>query len=154
MKISRNSLAFMSVLAAGLLLAAATFVLPSAKTYGSETDITNQKIADGIARELAAAQNQKPPAAPQGSTAPAPSQASAPAAQAPAPPAAPLDNAPAAAGSDNTGTAGSPAALPSTGSGGYLNQPATTSMGYILVGIGLALMGSGSLVWAVSRKHR
>jgi uncharacterized membrane protein len=150
MKISRNSLAFMSVLAAGLLLATATFVLPSAKTYGSETDVTNQKIADGIARELAAAQNQKPPAAPQGST--APSQA--PAAQAPAPPAAPLDNAPAAAGSDNAGAANSPVALPSTGSGGYLNQPATTSMGYILVGIGLALMGSGSLVWAVSRKRR
>jgi hypothetical protein len=145
MKISRNSLAFMSVLAAGLLLAAATFVLPSAKTYGSETDVAVAQAADAYARELAAAQKSQPPAAPQGSTAPAPSQASAPAAQAPAPPAAPLDNA---------GTASSPAALPSTGSGGYLNQPATTSMGYILVGIGLALMGSGSLVWAVSRKHR
>jgi hypothetical protein len=150
MKFSRNNLAFMSVLAAGVLLATATFVLPSARTFGSETDEANAAaVAQSIAREQAAA-------AAAAANKPAPPAASAPAAQAPAPPAAPLDNAPAAPSGNST--AGSPASesngLPSTGDGGYLSGTTTTNMGFLLSGLGVVLLGSGSLVWAVGRKRR
>ncbi len=143
MKISRNSLAFMSMLSAGLLLAGATVLLPSAQTFGSETDDANMDRAASIERNLQALYNQPQPAAP--SQAPA---------AAPAPPAAPID-APAAPAAGNTGgTADAPASLPTAGSGGYLNRSENASLGYMLVGLGAALMGSGSLVWAYSRRLR
>jgi hypothetical protein len=139
MRISRNSLAFMSVLAAGVLLAGATVLLPSAKTYGSETD-------EAIARELAAAGEANAAKAAQ----PAPS------AQQPAPPAAPVEN-PAGATGATAPEAAAPSAspdvqLPNTGTGGYTATDNT--LAYLFIGLGLALMGSGSLVWAYGRKRR
>jgi hypothetical protein len=136
MRISRNSLAFMSVLAAGVLLAGATVLLPSAKTYGSETD-------EAIARELAAASEKA-----------AQPQPAAPSVQQPAPPAAPVENPAGATGATApTGAAASPEVqLPNTGTGGYTATDNT--LAYLLIGLGLALMGSGSLVWAYGRKRR
>ena len=145
MKFSRNTLAFMSVLAAGVLLATATFVLPSTTTFGNETDAA--AAADALARELAQSAYLN-----KGSSAPS---SSAPTTQAPAPPAAPLDNNPATGGTGNAGATGNaPAGLPSTGSGGYLNSESSTNYGFLLIGLGVAMMGSGSLVWAVSRRRR
>lgn len=138
MKISRNSLAFMSMLTAGLLLAGATVLVPSATTFGEETD-PGRILAEA---EKAYAQQQ--------------AQAPAPPAQAPAPPAAPVDVP--AASPDSSGGAGgvtdAPSGLPSAGSGGYLNRTEHASLGYLLIGLGATLMGSGSLVWAYSRRNR
>jgi hypothetical protein len=138
MKISRNGLGFMSMLAAGLLLAGATVLMPSALTFGEETDGMILKNAEDLwaAQQKAAAANQ--PAA------------SAPAA--PAPPAAPID-APSAP-ADSGGTTDAPSGLPSAGSGGYLNSTENASVGYMLIALGITLMGSGSLVWAYSRRTR
>lgn len=134
MGISRNSLTFMSMLAAGLLLAGAALLVPSAQTFGSESDNDRGETIEHNIQLL--------------------SQAPAPPASQPVPPAAPID-APASAGDSLAGTANnSPIQLPSTGSGGYLNSTETASLGYMLIGVGAALMGSGSMVWAYSRRRR
>jgi hypothetical protein len=62
-----------------------------------------------------------------------------------------LDTNPPAGNTDATGNA--PAGLPSTGNGGYLNSNGSVNVSYLLFGLGIVLMGSGSLVWAVSRKR-
>jgi hypothetical protein len=143
LKISRNSLAFMSMLAAGLLLAGATVFVPSATSFGQETDIgTLLREAEKIAAdEQKQAASQTP--------------AQAPASQAPVPPAAPIDS-PSAATPDSAGAGSteSPAGLPSAGSGGYLNAGKSASLGYLLMGLGATLIGSGSLVWAYSKRNR
>jgi hypothetical protein len=136
MKISRTNLGFMSVLAAGLLLAVAAFALPSATTFGSETDQAPAVDTGDLEALLAAnyAANNAP---------------AAPSTQAPAPPAAPLDM----NSADNGANGNVPILLPSTGSGG-LSGSTSTNYGFLLIGLGVALMGSGSLVWAASRKRR
>jgi hypothetical protein len=128
------------MLAAGLLLAGATVFVPSATSFGQETDIgTLLKEAEKIAAdEQKQAASQTPAQAP-----------------APVPPAAPIDS-----GSDATpdsagaGSTESPAGLPSAGSGGYLNASRSAGLGYMLMGLGATLIGSGSLVWAYSKRNR
>ncbi len=146
MKISRNTFAFVSMLAAGILLAGATVLLPATSTFGSETDEQRDRM-ESIEHNL-----QLLSQAPQ----PAP-----PAAQ-PAPPAAPIDQPaasaqqPSQAPSESESPDASSGAnqLPSAGNGGYLNAETNASIGYGLIGVGIALMGSGSMVWAYSRRRR
>ena len=145
MNISRNSLAFMSMLAAGVLLAGAAVLLPSAQTFGSETDEAAaaeraRSIEDGLQRQSAVpAPNYPGVASGTGDrTAGAP---------APVPPAAPIDP-PAPAGSVET-----PAGLPSAGSGGYLNADGNLGLAYALMALAVSLFGSGSLVWAYSSRR-
>jgi hypothetical protein len=131
MRITRNGLAFMSMLTAGVLLAGATLLVPSAKTFGSETDAEQAASIEHNIQQLA---RQPQPA---------------PASQAPVPPAAPIDSAPA-----SQPDASAPASLPSAGSGGYLDSSESAGLGYLLIGFGAALLGSGSLVWVSSRRGR
>lgn len=144
MKFSRKQSLFVGMLAAGVALLAATVFLPSPTTFGNETD------ANRAAAELAAERAAADSAAkfPPGSRVEFPAAAPAQPAQ---PPAAPIDK-PAAAPSQPAPAAAP--ALPSAGNGGYLNAQAQTSLGYMLMGIGVALLGSGSIVWAYSRRRR
>ncbi|HWC28818.1 MAG TPA: hypothetical protein VG845_01940 [Dehalococcoidia bacterium] len=70
------------------------------------------------------------------------------------PPAAPIDPAGGggATGGANAGAVGGDAnALPSTGSGGYLNS-GTSSLPYALVAFAVAIALTGSMAWVHSRK--
>ena len=61
------------------------------------------------------------------------------------PPAAPID--------PNSGAVGANAnALPSTGSGGYLDSSTSSSLPYALVAFAVALALTGSMAWVHSRK--
>ena len=132
MRISRTQISFLAILAAGATLFAGTLLLPSPTTFGSETDV--------LLEPPTSAQPAAPSAQPAAPVAPAPAQPSA--SQAPAPPQAPLD------GGVNVAT------LPSTGSGGYLAEDQQASAGYLLLALGVALVGAGSTVWVVSRRSR
>jgi len=132
MRISRTQISFLAILAAGATLFAGTLLLPSPTTFGSETDV--------LLEPPTSAQPAAPSAQPAAPVAPAPAQPSA--SQAPAPPQAPLD------GGVNVAT------LPSTGSGGYLAEDQQASAGYLLLALGVALVGAGSMVWVVSRRSR
>ena len=62
------------------------------------------------------------------------------------PPAAPIDP-------NNSGAVGGDAnALPSTGSGGYLDSSTSSSLPYALVAFAVALALTGSMAWVHSRK--
>ena len=132
MRISRTQISFLTILAAGATLFAGTLLLPSPTTFGSETDV--------LLEPPTSAQPAAPSAQPAAPVAPAPAQPSA--SQAPAPPQAPLD------GGVNVAT------LPSTGSGGYLAEDQQATAGYLLLALGIALVGAGSMVWVVSRRSR
>ena len=136
MRISRTQISFLAILAAGATLFAGTLLLPSPTTFGSETDV--------LVEPTTSAQPAAPSAQPAAPIAPAPA-AQPSASQAPAPPQAPLDS--------GTGGVGA-ATLPSTGSGGYLAEDQQASAGYLLLALGVALVGAGSMVWVVSRRSR
>ncbi len=139
MKISRTRLAFLTMIAAGGTMLAGMFLMPSSQTFGSQTDVPREGLVEPT--------QPNPPAPP-----------AAPVVQAPAPPQAPIDGTVGNAGANKApgdAVAGAGASkLPSTGSGGYLNSERSSSLGFLLIGSGLALLGSGSIVWAYSRRRR
>jgi len=146
MKFSRKQSLFVGMLAAGVALLAATAFLPSPTTFGNETD-DQRAAAEALAEKSAAENAAKFP--------PGPRVAFPPAAAPAQPPAAPIDT-PASAPSQQAPTGGTDgaAAQPSAGNGGYLDAGTQTSLGYMLMGIGVALLGSGSIVWAYGRRRR
>ena len=137
MRISRTQISFLTILAAGATLFAGTLLLPSPTTFGSETDV--------LLGPPTSPQSAAPSAQPAAPVSPAPA-AQPSASQAPAPPQAPLDG--------GVGGVNVAAILPSTGSSGYLAEDQQASAGYLLLALGVALVGAGSMVWVVSRRSR
>lgn len=133
MRISRTQISFLAILAAGATLFVGTLLLPSATTFGSETDVLVEPTTSA---------QPAPTARPAAPIAPAAQPSASPA---PAPPQAPLDD---GVGGANIAT------LPSTGSGGYLSEGQQASVGYLLLALGVTLVGAGSTVWVVSRRSR
>ncbi len=137
MRLTRTQLSFISVLAAGLFLMVGSLLLPTTTTYGVETDVPLVDVDLSDLRNPVAPQP-APPAAP-APVAPAPSQ--------PLPPQAPIES--------PTGGVGAQATqLPSAGNGGYLGGSGPATAGYLLMGLGAALLGTGSFVWVYSRRTR
>lgn len=144
MKISRSTFAYVGMLAAGAVLAASAVLLPSAATFGQETDPESLATINANIEKLSQPSTAAAPAAPSNG-------AAATGSNDPVPPAAPIDASPSG---DNLGAAQGVGAtqLPSAGSGGYIGSE--SGIGYGLMALGVALMASGSLVWAYSRKQR
>jgi hypothetical protein len=120
---------FLASLAAIVGLSIGSLAFSQAVSFGAETDggsETDVSVGDGD---------------------PAPSNSQAPTVGAPTgqPPAAPID--------PNAGAVGGDAnALPSTGSGGYLDADSSGSLPYALVALAVAIALTGSMAYVASRK--
>ena len=139
MQFSKAQLAFLTVLAAGVIGLAGSLVLSPSQTYGLQTDEAgvDQSPAGGGA-------------APTGITTTTPAQPASGATGGPEalPPQAPLDQD--AFGSE---TGADVNQLPSAGSGGYLDQASTSMLAVVLFAFA-AMLGSGSVVWAYANRYR
>jgi hypothetical protein len=120
---------FLAALAAVIGLSIGSLALSQAVTVGAETDVGGGNSGQS---------GQTP------SNSQFPVVGGAPIGQ---PPAAPVDP-----GSSNSGAVGGDAnALPSTGSGGYLDS-SSSSLPYALVALAVAVALTGSLAWVHNRK--
>ena len=135
MKVSKAKLAFLSVLAAGIIGLAASMALGPSQTYGLETDEAGTSASAANPGSSSGASAQGATAGTGGATG---SEA--------LPPQAPID-------SPTSGVGAGATQLPSAGSGGYLSQESVSWAQILLFGV-LAVTGSGSLVWAFGRSRR
>jgi hypothetical protein len=124
---------FLAALAAIVGLSVGSLAFSQAVTFGAETDVGSE--TDATVGNSAGI--------PDGSNFPV--VGGAPIGQ---PPAAPIDP-----GTGAGGTVGGDAnALPSTGSGGYLDASANSSLPFALVAFAVAVALTGSMAWVHSRK--
>lgn len=120
---------FLAALAAIVGLSIGSLVFSQAVTFGAETDVD--------------------PGTPQATNDQFPALGGSPNTPASLPPAAPVD--PGNAGGPTGGVGGKANALPSTGSGGYLDS-SSSSLPYALVAFAVAIALTGSLAWVHNRK--
>ena len=124
MRILAKKGTFLAALAAIVGLSIGSLAFSQAVTFGAETDVGSETdVGLGVL--------------PPGSQSPV---VGSPIGQ---PPAAPID--------PNSGAVGANA-LPSTGSGGYLDSSTSSSLPYALVAFAVALALTGSMAWVHSRK--
>jgi hypothetical protein len=127
---------FLAALAAIVGLSIGSLVFSQAVTFGAETDTGAETDVD--------------PGTPQATNDQFPALGGSPNTPAGQPPAAPVD--PGSAGGPTGGVGGNANALPSTGSGGYLDSSSSSSLPYALVAFAVAIALTGSLAWVHNRK--
>jgi hypothetical protein len=127
---------FLAALATIVGLSVGSLAFSRAVTFGAETDTGAETDVGG---ETPLATNDQ-----------FPQLGGSPNAPAGQPPAAPID--PGSAGGPTGGVGGDANALPSTGSGGYLDAGSSSSLPYALVAFAVAIALTGSMAWVHNRK--